>query len=223
MAENNLYIACIDLSERDCLVVGAGNVGLEKIEGLLTAGANVTVVAPDAIEPVRNLAASGRVTLVERVFRPDDVRGKTIVIAATSDNSVNRHVYETARAAGILVNVADVPDLCDFILPAIHRSGPLAVAVSTNGASPALAQRMRRETAERFDEAYAELATILEGLRPWAKANLPTYRHRKDFFASIVEGDPDPISLLRAGDGRALRTVIQSRKEQALATAKVNV
>ncbi|MFP5298325.1 MAG: bifunctional precorrin-2 dehydrogenase/sirohydrochlorin ferrochelatase [Actinomycetota bacterium] len=209
MSDNNLYVACIDLHDRDCLVVGAGNVGLEKTQGLLKAGAFVTVVAPEVDSRLRDLAIGGRVQLIERAFFPDDVAGRVLVIAATSDNAVNRRVYGAARERGVLVNVADVPDLCDFILPAIHRNGPLAVAVSTNGASPALAQRMREEAASYFDDAYAELAEILEGLRPWAKATLPTYGARKAFFDGIVHGQPDPIELLRAGNRAGVRDLIE--------------
>lgn len=223
MSENNLYIACIDLTGRECLVVGAGNVGLEKIEGLLGAGARVTVVAPHAIEEVHSLAATERVTFLERPFQPSDVDNKTIVIAATEDTEVNRSVYAAGRASGALVNVADVPDLCDFILPAIHRDGPLALAVSTNGASPALAQRMRREASERFDGAYAELAEILESLRPWAKRNLTTYRARKAFFDSIVEGSPDPVELLRNGDRAAMTELVERAQLAAVSAESLTV
>ena len=105
----------------------------------------------------------------------------------------------------MLVNVVDVPPLCNFILPAIVRTGPLAVAISTAGASPALAKRMKREIGELFGEPYADLAVLLNDARGWAKATLPTYQDRKEFFESIVNGEPDPIELLRAGDvaGRA--------------------
>ena len=97
----------------------------------------------------------------------------------------------------MLVNVVDVPPLCNFILPAIVRTGPLAVAISTAGASPALAKRMKREIAELFGEPYAMLAILLNDARGWAKATLPTYQDRKEFFESIVNGEPDPIELLR--------------------------
>ncbi len=105
----------------------------------------------------------------------------------------------------MLVNVVDVPPLCNFILPAIVRNGPLAIAISTAGASPALAKRMKREIGELFGEPYAQLAILLNDARGWAKATLPTYQDRKEFFESIVGGRPDPIELLRAGDcpGRA--------------------
>ena len=108
----------------------------------------------------------------------------------------------------MLVNVVDVPPLCNFILPAIVRTGPLAVAISTAGASPALAKRMKREIAELFGEPYALLAILLNDARGWAKATLPTYQDRKEFFESIVNGEPDPIELLRAGDVEGVRRLI---------------
>ena len=99
----------------------------------------------------------------------------------------------------MLVNIVDVPPLCNFILPAIVRSGPLAIAISTAGASPALAKRMKREISELFGEEYARLAVILNDARGWAKGTLPTYQDRKEFFEGIVNGDPDPIELIREG------------------------
>src|SRR5581483_8689405 len=97
----------------------------------------------------------------------------------------------------MLVNVVDVPPLCNFILPAIVRTGPLAIAISTAGASPALAKRMKREISELFGEPYAMLAVVLNEARGWAKVTLPTYQDRKEFFESIVNGQPDPVELLR--------------------------
>jgi precorrin-2 dehydrogenase / sirohydrochlorin ferrochelatase len=93
------------------------------------------------------------------------------------------------------------------------RTGPLAVAISTAGASPALAKRMKREIGELFGEPYANLAIILNDVRGWAKATLPTYQDRKQFFESIVNGDPDPIELLRAGDVRGVRDLLAGKME----------
>jgi precorrin-2 dehydrogenase / sirohydrochlorin ferrochelatase len=117
-------------------------------------------------------------------------------------------VFEDAEPRSMLVNVVDVPPLCNFILPAIVRTGPLAVAISTAGASPALAKRMKREIAEQFGEPYANLAILLNEARGWAKATLPTYQDRKRFFESIVNGEPDPIELLRVGDLARVRALI---------------
>ncbi len=117
----------------------------------------------------------------------------------------------------MLVNVVDVPPLCNFILPAIVRSGPLAIAISTAGASPALAKRMKREIAEEFGEPYARLAVILNDHRGWAKATLPTYQDRKEFFEGIVNGDPDPVELVREGRERELLELIEAAKERSAA------
>ncbi len=142
-----------------------------------------------------------------REYGPADLEGAFMVIAAPNDRGQHR-VYEDAEQRAMLVNVVDVPPLCNFILPAIVRTGPLAIAISTAGASPALAKRMKREIGELFGEEYARLAVMLNDARGWAKATLPTYQDRKEFFESIVNGEPDPIELLRAGDERAVLDLI---------------
>ncbi len=147
-----------------------------------------------------------------------------MAIAATSDTDVNIAVYEDAERRAMLVNVVDVPPLCNFILPAIVRTGPLAIAISTAGASPALAKRIKREIAEQFGEPYAQLAVLLNEARGWAKATLPTYQDRKEFFEGIVNGDPDPVELLREGreaDVRELIARAQSEHEQRLSPVEI--
>ena len=214
MLETPFYIACLRLTGRKCLVVGGGDIGLEKIEGLLACDGEVVVVAPDACEAVRELAAEGSITWEQRQFEPADLDGKFMVIAATNDTDVNIAVYEVAEERAMLVNVVDVPSLCNFILPAIVRTGPLAIAISTAGASPALAKRIKREISESFGEAYAELAGILNDERGWAKGTLPTYQDRKAFFEEIVNGDPDPIELLRSDRRDELDTIIAAARER---------
>jgi precorrin-2 dehydrogenase/sirohydrochlorin ferrochelatase len=208
MLDTPFYIACLRLAGRRCLVVGGGEVGLEKVEGLLACGADVTLVAPEAVPELEELAREGSIRWEPRAYEPADLEGSFLAIASTDDTEVNIRVYEDAEARAMLVNVVDVPPLCNFILPAIVRTGPLAIAISTAGASPALAKRMKREIAESFGEPYARLAVILNDARGWAKATLPTYQDRKTFFEGIVNGDPDPVDLLRAGDERAVRDLV---------------
>ncbi len=210
MLETPFYIACLRLSGRRCLVVGGGDIGLEKVEGLLACDASVTLVAPAAHPALAELALEGSISWERREFQDSDLDGCLIAIAATSDTDVNISVFEGAERRAMLVNVVDVPPLCNFILPAIVRTGPLAVAISTAGASPALAKRMKREVSELFGEPYAQLAVMLNDARGWAKATLPTYQDRKVFFESIVGGDPDPIELLRAGDTQAVHELIEA-------------
>jgi precorrin-2 dehydrogenase/sirohydrochlorin ferrochelatase len=212
MLDTPFYIACLRLSGRRCLVVGGGDVGLEKAEGLLACDGDVVLVAPDAIEPLRELAEEGSIRWERREYRPEDLEGTFMVIAATSDTDVNIAVYEDAERRAMLVNVVDVPPLCNFILPAIIRSGPLAIAISTAGASPALAKRIRDEIADEYGEPYARLAILLNEVRGWAKGTLPTYQDRKVFFESIVHGDPDPVELLRQGDEQAVRDLIEAAR-----------
>jgi precorrin-2 dehydrogenase / sirohydrochlorin ferrochelatase len=209
MLDTPFYIACLRLAGRRCVVVGGGDIGLEKVEGLLACDGDVTLIAPDAIEPLRELADEGSIRWQRRAYEgPRELEGVFMVIAATDDTDVNIRVYEDAERRAMLVNVVDVPPLCNFILPAIVRSGPLAIAISTAGASPALAKRIKGEIAEEYGEPYARLAVLLNDVRGWAKGTLPTYQDRKEFFESIVNGDPDPVELLRRGDEDAVRDLI---------------
>ncbi len=148
-----------------------------------------------------------------------------MAIAATDDTDVNIAVYDDAERRAMLVNVVDVPPLCNFILPAIVRTGPLAIAISTAGASPALAKRMKREIEGQFGEPYARLAVLLNEVRGWAKGTLPTYQDRKEFFEGIVNGaggNPDPIELLRSGEEQAVRDLIaQSQHRHEPQTSRV--
>jgi precorrin-2 dehydrogenase / sirohydrochlorin ferrochelatase len=208
MLATPLYIACLKLSGRRCVVVGGGEIGLEKVEGLLACDGDVVLVAPEAVPELQELAREGSITWKRRPYRREDLEDAFLVIASTDDTDVNIRVYEDAERRAMLVNVVDVPPLCNFILPAIVRTGPLAIAISTAGASPALAKRMKREVSELFGEEYAQLAVLLNDARGWAKGTLPTYQDRKAFFEGIVNGDPDPIQLLRAGDVQGVRELI---------------
>jgi len=219
MLETPFYIACLKLKGRRCLVVGGGDIGLEKVEGLLACDADVTLIAPVAHPELENLATEGSIQWEKRAYAgASDLEGAFMAIAATDDSEVNIGVFDDAEKRAMLVNVVDVPPLCNFILPAIVRSGPLAIAISTAGASPALAKRMKREISELFGEEYARLAVILNDARGWAKGTLPTYQDRKEFFEGIVNGDPDPVQLIRNDLEPELLTLIEAAKERATAT-----
>jgi siroheme synthase-like protein len=172
-------MACLDLRGRDCLVVGGGRVATEKVQGLLDCDAQVTVIAPQIDDELWRLPVSKLL----RAFEPEDAADRFLVIAATNDRSVNIEVASVSR----LCNVADDPELCSFILPAIVRHDPIVVGVSTGGASPALAQRIRDDIADVVGPRHAELARLLQALRPWAKRELPTYEARRDYFQRVVE------------------------------------
>jgi precorrin-2 dehydrogenase/sirohydrochlorin ferrochelatase len=213
--DTTFYMAALNLTGRRCLVVGGRALALEKVEGLLACDAEVMVAAEDPTPELHALGEKGAIELLVRRFQPADLDGMLLVIAATQDERLNREVFAEAEARSMLVNVVDVPELCNFILPAIQRAGPVAVAVSTAGASPALAVRMRDEIAQTIGPEYGRLAVILSELRPWAKSELPDYAARKDFFDAIVNGTPDPIALLRSGDEDTVRRLVSDAQNKA--------
>ncbi len=182
MTDKRYYMACLDLEGRRCHVVGGGAVGLEKAKGLLDCGAVVTVVAPEIDPDLQLLPVRWR----QKRYETSDLHGAFVVVAATPDRAVNRRVFEDAEARSLLCNVVDDPELCSFILPAVHRRDPITLAVSTGGASPALAKRLRDELGAQVDERHVELAYRLRELRPWVRAHFSSYDERRDFFDGLV-------------------------------------
>lgn len=161
------YPVVLDLRGVDVLVVGAGRIAARKVAGLVAAGARVRVVAPEVS------AALDRAAVVElrlRRYEPSDLDGVRLVMVATGDPEVDAAVAADATAAGLWVNAADRPEHCSFILPAIARNGPLSIAVSTGGASPALARRLRDRAAELLGDAVVALAAELAGRRAAVRA-----------------------------------------------------
>ncbi|MGH9563363.1 MAG: precorrin-2 dehydrogenase/sirohydrochlorin ferrochelatase family protein, partial [Terracidiphilus sp.] len=150
----NLFPAFLRLAGRLCLVVGAGIVAEEKIDSLLRAGADVRVVAPHATEKVYSWARAGAIRLESRNFRPADLRGAFVVIAATSSPALHKKIYALARSRRVLCNVVDDPENCDFYYGSVMKRGSLQIAISTGGLSPALAQRLRKQFERQFGAEY---------------------------------------------------------------------
>ncbi len=198
-AEPAFYPAMLRLRGQRCLVVGAGDVATRKVEGLLACGAEVVVVAPEVGEALRALAEAGQVTVHQRPFQPSDLAGCRLAIAATDSPEVNRAVAEEARKAGVWVNVVDEPALCDVVAPAVVRRGPVVVAISTGGASPALAAALRRRLEEVVGPAYGVLAEGLRALRPWVRRQIPRPEDRRAFWRAALA----PEVLRWAQEGRA--------------------
>ena len=154
MNSARLFPIFLKLAGRPCLVVGAGTFGESKIASLVEADAQVHVVAPEATPEVRLWAESKRVEWQQRGFQPEDLDGKFLVVAATSSTKLHAHIFQEATRRGVLCNIVDVPELCDFYYPAVVQRGALQIAVSTSGQSPALAQRLRMELEEEFGPEY---------------------------------------------------------------------
>jgi siroheme synthase-like protein len=159
------YPIFLNLKGRRCLVVGGGPVAERKAEGLLQAGAAVTVVSPRLTERLHRVAEEKKLSHVAREYRIGDLAGCQLVFAATDDPAVNRAIYDEARERGVWLNTADDPAHCDFILPSVLRRGELQVAVATGGSSPALARAIREELELYFTEDYAVLSEVVAEVR----------------------------------------------------------
>jgi len=175
----SLFPMFLKLEGRAALVVGAGRVGEPKIRGLLETGAHIRVVALEATEAVVAWARAGQLSLEVRAFVPADLEGAFLAVVATSSHELNELVFREAERRGVLCNVVDVPELCDFFYPAVVRRGDLQIAISTGGQSPSLAQRLRQQLEEQFGPGYAEwVAELGETRRKVLSSNLDPERKR---------------------------------------------
>jgi precorrin-2 dehydrogenase/sirohydrochlorin ferrochelatase len=153
------------IEAKPCLVVGGGAVGERKVLDLRQAGAQVTVLSRQLTPALQELAEAGQIRYWPEDFTPDHLKGMVLVLAATDDRQVNARVSAAAQAQGIWVNVADDPEFCTFIVPAQVKRGDLTLAISTGGASPALARKLRRELQQQFGPEYRPYLALLQGLR----------------------------------------------------------
>ena len=153
------------IENRPCLVVGGGVVGERKVQDLRQAGARVTVLSYELTPTLKQLAAMGQIRYLNEDFTPEHLQGMVLVMAATDDREVNARVSAAAQARGIWVNVADDPEFCTFIVPAQVKRGDLTLAISTGGASPALARKLREELQQRFGPEYGPYLSLLKGVR----------------------------------------------------------
>ncbi|GBC94852.1 Siroheme synthase [bacterium HR16] len=215
------YPVFVDLRGRDCLVVGGGTVACEKIAALLDAEANVTVVAPETVEQIAEWSEQGRVRWIRREWKPEDVQGQFLVIAATDDPALHREIYRLVNAQSRLVNAVDDPASCNFICPAVAQVGTVKVAVSTAGCSPALAQRLRdRIQEEILDEDTGKLAQYLGEKRSLVKARLAGYERRQAFWQRVLDSPiPALLSLGLIGEADALFEEMLTEAAEALALA----
>jgi siroheme synthase-like protein len=159
------YPVYLNLAGKRCVILGGGTVAQGKLAALRDAGATIVVISPEAAPGIQTAARRGDVTWLKREYQPGDLTGAFIAVAATNVWYVNREIYEEAEERGVLLNVVDDPDLCTFIAPSIVKRDPITLAISTGGASPALARRLREVLAETPALDWADLAGVLSQAR----------------------------------------------------------
>jgi len=198
----NYYPLSLNLENKRCLVVGAGEVANRKVARLLDCGALVTVIAPELTAGLKALVEKKKITVKHRRVNLSDLSRAFLVISATSDRKINTLISAYCRRKGILVNVVDAPNECNFILPSILKKGDLSIAISTNGVSPALAKKIRQELEQKFGVEYMKLLRMLKAIRPEALRRIKDPQLRKAFFQKAIQADM--LKLLKQNkEGRA--------------------
>lgn len=198
----------VDIEKRPCTVIGGGRVGLRKVRGLLACGAAVTLISPEATPELAAMAAEGRLVWLARGYQPGDLVDAFLVIAATDNETVQEQVHAEAEQANILVNVADVPKWCNFILPATVRRGDLAISISTAGKSPALAKRLRQELEKSFGPEYGLTLELMGALRHLVLDMGHPHRENKVVFEKLLH--PELVTFVARRDWPAIYNHIQS-------------
>lgn len=213
------YPVYLDMKERNALVVGAGGVAERKVESLLSTGARVRVVAPDATEQILAWAQKGHIEFEQRPYEKGDTAWAFLVFCATDDEVVNASVFAEAEQQGVLVNVVDDPAHCSFIVPSIMRRGPLQVSVSTGGVAPAFAKHLRHELEETYPCDLAAYVELLGEVRELVKTRISDEGFcRARLMAAAC--NPSFLARLRAGevlDAEALYAEIISTDESSTA------
>ena len=201
-----------EIKAKQCLVVGGGGVGTRKVKTLLECGAQVTVISPEASATLSAMAESGEITWHRRTYRSSDLDGKFLVIGATDDQAQNRKIHSDASQRNKLCNIADQPDKCNFILPAIVHRGDLILGISTSGKSPALAREIRQDLEQRFGMEYAHFLELMGAVRNRVLEESQDSRANKEKFDQLVKSSLLELVRRRDYEGvdRLLQTVLGS-------------
>ena len=183
------YPVHLDINNRNALVVGGGGVGTRKVRTLLACGARVTVVSLETSRQLRDLAASGEIVLEERSYQSADLSGMFLVIGATNDEKLNRQISSDADQLNTLCNIADRPEVCNFILPSIVHRDDLVITISTSGKSPALAKKLRNSLENQFGEEYGTLLQLMGAIRKKLLRQAHEPEAHKPLFEQLLNSD----------------------------------
>jgi precorrin-2 dehydrogenase/sirohydrochlorin ferrochelatase len=196
----------LQVEAKPCLVIGGGEVALRKVRPLLEAGAPVTVISPRVRDALAVLAESGRIALLRRSYRTGDMQGYHLVYAATDDRGLQRRLFEEARNLNILINVADAPEFCSFIVPSVVRRGRLQVAISTEGASPATARWLRQRMEHWLGDEVELSLEVMAAARAWLKSHESNADERARKLNALAASDLN--DALRRGDCAAVERIV---------------
>jgi precorrin-2 dehydrogenase/sirohydrochlorin ferrochelatase len=208
------YPIGLDISGRRCLIIGGGEVGERKAQRLLECGARVSVVGRELTPALAGLRLDGRIDHIPGDYDKGLLKDAFLVIGATDDRVVNERIFRDARKAGVLANIVDDPERCDFILPALCRQGDLVITVATGGKSPALAKKLRKELEERYGPEYETLLRIMGELRAKIIDRGEGSDENRKVFETLV--DSDILALIREGKWKKVEKIVKDMTGVAL-------
>ena len=200
------YPVNLNIRNQPCLVVGGGSVGTRKVRTLLACGAQVTVVSPDTADELTRLAGSGEIRLKQRTYEASDLETMFLVIGATDDENLNRQIHTDAEGRNMLCNIADRPEICNFILPSLVSRGDLLIAISTSGTSPAFAKKLRKKLEKQFGNEYARFLKLMGAVRAKLLRQAHEPEAHKHLFEQLI--DKGLLALVRQGDDNAINALL---------------
>lgn len=200
------YPLFLDLRGRECVVVGGGEVATRKVEGLLKAGARITVISPEVTQAIRHRKQQGRVRHIRRSYRTGDLKGTFLAYAATGNSQVDTEIAEEARSGAALINVVDRPALCDFITPALLERGDLVIAISTGGKSPGLARKLREDLESIVGPEYEKALELVSKVRQSLMAEPLNEEARREILAALI--DSPLVEVVRQGNVEGVESLL---------------
>ena len=202
------YPMFVKLKNKKCTVIGGGMVAERKVSLLIEAEALVEVISPFLTDRLKQFSEDGKINYLKRNYKNGDGASSFLVIAATDNHDVNREIYENCSKLDILVNVIDAPELCDFIVPSSIIRGPVTITVSTDGKSPALAKKIKKEIEQVYGDEYGKLAALMGNLRPRIQNSINDEVKRMKFWENLLNSNI--LSLLKNGKESEIEELIET-------------
>ncbi|MBI5681592.1 MAG: bifunctional precorrin-2 dehydrogenase/sirohydrochlorin ferrochelatase [Deltaproteobacteria bacterium] len=215
------YPIFLDIKDKPCVVIGGGKVAERKVLSLLDAGAKVCVISPDVTPAIKRLACQKKIKIISRAYKQGDVKGLFLVYSATDNRTVSLMVFKEAQKNGILLNVVDVPELCNFIVPSVVERGALLIAISTSGKSPAMAKKIRERLEKEFGTEYGVFLDIMGKIREKVLTGSKEPDKNKKIFEELVNSAL--LDLIRQKNKKEIDSLLKRLLGSSFTLSKMKV
>lgn len=205
--ENKYYPIFINLKHKKCIIIGGGHVAERKVKGLIDTGAHIIIVSPYITDELALLAKEGKIIHLKKNYEKNDIKDAFLVIGATDSRNVNEEIRNDCRKHDIPANIVDSPEDCTFTVPSVIKRGPLTITISTDGKSPALSKKIRKEIENIYGEEYGKFAVLLGNLRERIQKEIPEEKERKSLWEKLLEANIP--SLIKEGKDKEIEELVE--------------